>query len=97
MRIEWTRSARRDLRALRAYIAEHDPLAAEETALKVLDTVDRLMTFPASGRPGQKPYTRELVIPTTPISWCIGSRTTSSKYYGLSMARGSGRTRAGWV
>ena len=66
MKIDWTKPAIADLRALRAYIAERNPRAAEEVALKILDGVERLATFPASGRPGSKPYTREPVVPDTP-------------------------------
>ena len=66
MNIEWTKPAVADLVALRAYIAEHHPRAAEDIALKILDGVERLATFPASGRPGLKPYTRVLVVPATP-------------------------------
>ena len=63
MRLAWTESALSDLRALRAYIAEHDPEAASKVALAILDGVERLTDFPASGRPGRLPDTRELVIP----------------------------------
>jgi toxin ParE1/3/4 len=63
MRLAWTESALGDLRALRVYIAEHDPKAAGKVALAILDGVERLTEFPASGRPGRLPNTRELVIP----------------------------------
>lgn len=63
MKIAWTVSAGRDMRALRRYIAEHDPKAAESTALQILDALERLTVYPASGRAGRKPDTRELVIP----------------------------------
>lgn len=66
MRIIWTRRAGYDMRALRQYIAERNPTAAEATALRILDSVEQLATFPASGRPGRKPNTRELVVPNTP-------------------------------
>ena len=66
MKIAWMRPAVRDLRALRAYIEERNPRTAEDVALKILDGVDLLATFPASGRPGSKPYTREWIVPNTP-------------------------------
>lgn len=66
MNIEWTKPAVGDLRTLRAYIAERNPRAAEDVALKILDGVERLGTYPASGRPGMKPDTRELAVPSTP-------------------------------
>ena len=65
MRLAWTESALGDLRALRDYIAEHDPEAAGKVALAIHDGVERLTDFPASGRPGRLPNTRELVIPAT--------------------------------
>ncbi len=67
MRLDWTTPAIRDLVALRAYIAEHDPRAAAGMAQKILQAVEALTTFPASGRPGKKPETRDLVIPGTPF------------------------------
>ena len=66
MRLEWTDSAIRDLRAVRAYIAEEDPRAAARTGARIVDAVEMLTTFPASGRAGRRPATRELVIPATP-------------------------------
>jgi toxin ParE1/3/4 len=59
-----TLNAPYDLRSV-GYIANHDPLAAERVAQRIVETVERLATFPASGRPGRKPDTRELVISNT--------------------------------
>ncbi len=67
MRIEWTRSAARDLRELREYIARDNPRAAEAVAFGILEAVERLAEFPASGRPGRKANTRELVVAGTPF------------------------------
>jgi toxin ParE1/3/4 len=66
MRIEWTRRAARDLQELREYIARDNPRAAEAVARGILDAVERLAEFPASGRPGRKADTRELVVAGTP-------------------------------
>ncbi len=63
MKIAWTAAAGHDMKALRRFIAEHDPQAAEATALQILDAVERLAVYPASGRAGRKPDTRELVMP----------------------------------
>jgi toxin ParE1/3/4 len=54
------------MRALRKYIAERNPSAAESTARRILDCVEQLVMFPASGRAGRKPNTRELVVSGTP-------------------------------
>ncbi len=67
MRLFWAPGAIEDLRHLRAYIARDNPRAATEIAAKVLDSVERLPSFPASGRPGRVPNTRELVVPGTPL------------------------------
>ncbi len=71
MKLYWAPGAIKDHRHLRAYIAQDNPRAAPgaatEIATKVLDSVERLLKFPASGRPGRLPNTRELVIPGTPL------------------------------
>ncbi len=67
MRLEWTRRAARDLREIRAYISRDNPRAAEAVAREILGAVERLVDFPASGRPGRKANTRELVVAGTPF------------------------------
>ena len=66
MNIVWSHTARRDLAALRDYIAEHDPAAARRTAEAILQAAVQLAEFPASGRPGRLPGTRELVLSGLP-------------------------------
>ncbi len=67
MNLYWSPSAIEDLKHLRAYIARDNPPAAAEVAKTVLETVERLRQFPAMGRPGRVPDTRELVVPGTPL------------------------------
>ncbi len=67
MRLYWAPGAIEDLRHLRAYIARDTPRAAAEIAAKVLAAADHLSSFPASGRPGRLPNTRELVVTGTPL------------------------------
>ena len=67
MRLYWAPGAIEDIMHLRAYIAQNNPRAATDIAAKVLESVERLLNFPASGRPGRIPNTRELVIPGTPL------------------------------
>ena len=62
MDIVWSHTARRDLAAVRDYIAGHDPAAAIRTAEAILQAAVQLAEFPASGRPGRLPGTRELVL-----------------------------------
>ncbi len=67
MRLFWAPGAIEDLKQLRAYIARDNPRAAADIAAKVLEAVERLPSFPASGRPGRVPNTRDLVVPGTPL------------------------------
>lgn len=66
MRIVWADPALRDLEAARTYIALDKPGAAQEQMELVLMAVRRLAEFPAAGRPGRRPGTRELFVPRTP-------------------------------
>ncbi len=63
----WSPEAIADLVALRAYIAQDDPAAAQRVALHIIKNVEALLPHsPEMGRPGRVPGTRELVIPRTP-------------------------------
>ena len=59
MKVTWSSTAIEDLKDLRAFIGQDDPAAAA-TARKILASVEQLMAFPGSGRPGRVPGTREL-------------------------------------
>ena len=67
MDIVWSRTAVADLVSLRAYIQQHNPRAAVRVARAILARVERLADFPAQGRPGRVPHTRELIVPDTPF------------------------------
>ena len=63
----WSPEAVTDLAALRAYIAQDDPAAAQRVALHIIRNVETLLpNSPEVGRPGRVPGTREFVIPRTP-------------------------------
>ena len=62
MRVRWLRKAIQNLNAEADYIAQENPAAAAEMFEYVKSKVDALGDFPASGRPGRVPGTRELVI-----------------------------------
>ena len=49
-RLTWSPSARFDLREIFTYIAEGDPDAAGRFIQSLFDVVERLPTFPGSGR-----------------------------------------------
>lgn len=60
------RRAQRDREDIHAYIARRDPARASHVLAAIATAVNRLVDFPALGRPGRKPGTRELVIPRLP-------------------------------
>ena len=66
MRVRWLRKALANLDAEAAYIARDNPAAAARVVMAIEEAVRNLTRFPALGRPGRVPGTRELVVPTTP-------------------------------
>lgn len=66
MQIKWQNRAITDLEQLQEYIAQDNPIAAEQVAKMIIQAVDLLKSHPAIGRPGRVPNTRELVIKDTP-------------------------------
>ncbi|MFJ3006204.1 type II toxin-antitoxin system RelE/ParE family toxin [Pseudomonas fluorescens] len=66
MRVEWLRTALKNLDDEAAYIAIENPQAASEFVQAILDCVDQLARFPASGREGRLPGTREWALPDRP-------------------------------
>ena len=85
MTLIWSPESIRDLIALRADIAEHDPAAAKRVALHILYCVEGLLAeHPKLGAPGRVPGTRELVIPKTPyiVPYRVrGSRIEIARIY----------------
>ena len=66
MRVKWLRAAVASLIAETEYIARENPAAAVRVEISIRQGVEHLSRFPALGRPGRVPGTRELVIPGTP-------------------------------
>ena len=66
MKLRWQVSAVSDLANIRDYIAVNSPSAARDVVDRVFRSVERLRMFPASGRLGQVPGTREVVVPGLP-------------------------------
>jgi addiction module RelE/StbE family toxin len=62
VRVRWLRRALRNLDDEAEYIARDDPEAATRLVERIATSVDRLASYPASGRPGRIAGTRELVI-----------------------------------
>lgn len=66
MRVRWIRRALKNLDEEAAYIARDDPRAAARLVERIVASVERLADYPASGRPGRVPGTRELLVTDTP-------------------------------
>lgn len=58
--------AARDLEGIVDYIALDNPVAAEEVYRGIVRAAQRLPRFPALGRPGRYPETRELSVSKLP-------------------------------
>ena len=63
-KIVWTRNALNDLERIRHYLLEQaDPEIMQSEVVRIWIATLRLKRFPASGRPGRVPDTRELIVP----------------------------------
>jgi len=66
MRLRWTVAAADDLERIVDYLFEKTPQNAGQLIRKIFNAPSALKSFPNRGRPGKKPGTRELVIPSLP-------------------------------
>jgi len=64
--VKWLETALRNLNLEAEYIARDSPSAAARPVQSIFDAVKQLEDFPAIGRPGRVPGTRELVVTGTP-------------------------------
>jgi toxin ParE1/3/4 len=62
--VRWLDQPVEDLKAVRTYIARHNPSAAADIAQRIRDAVKMLGDYFAAGRAGRVPNTRELVAGT---------------------------------
>lgn len=67
LEIVWSPLALARLREIRAYIALHNPGAAERLATRLVAVIETLKEHPYLGRTGAQPGVRELVIGGTPF------------------------------
>lgn len=66
MRVRWLIAALAYVDAEVDYITRDDPAAADRLADKIRHSVEQLVEYPAMGRAGRVPGTRELMISGTP-------------------------------
>ena len=66
MRVRWLRTTLANLNAEAEFISQDSPAAAARSVAAIVNAVENLKRFPASGRPGRVPGTRELVVSGTP-------------------------------
>jgi toxin ParE1/3/4 len=66
MNIAWTRRAVRNLHHVRNFIRLDNPAASERVGARIEAAAANLARFPESGRIGEVPGTRELVLPALP-------------------------------
>lgn len=66
MKLVWYKRAILDLENIRQYIGQDHSKAAEVVATRIRESVAKLKEYPAQGRPGKVPGTRELVITDYP-------------------------------
>jgi toxin ParE1/3/4 len=66
--IEWAEQAIRQLVQAEDYVAlSNSEEVAERITTRIVSSIQQLVRFPMSGRPGRVPGTRELVISNTPF------------------------------
>lgn len=65
MQVKWLRKALKNLDDEAEYIAQDDPVAAQEVVQRIVQAVSLLSDNPSLGHPGRLPGTHELVVPNT--------------------------------
>lgn len=60
--VRWTRPAANDLKRINKRIAAHNAVSADKLLHSMLAKADELALYPAMGRQGRVPGTRELVV-----------------------------------
>ncbi|MGQ0483789.1 MAG: type II toxin-antitoxin system RelE/ParE family toxin [Hyphomicrobiales bacterium] len=66
MRLVWSLAARGDLKAIRSYLTNRNPAAAERLMAELLRAAQRLEMFPQLGRPGHRSDIRLMQVPGLP-------------------------------
>ncbi len=67
MKIKLSKLAAQDLQSTFDYINKENSSAANSIVKRIIDSIENLTNFPAMGRPGRVPHTKELVVSSSPI------------------------------
>jgi toxin ParE1/3/4 len=89
MKLRYTRLALADLEQAHDFIRAENPRAAQAVMARIREAVERLATFPDSGRPGRVDGTRELIVANTPF--VVAYRVTPGTVDVLAVIHGSRR------
>jgi addiction module RelE/StbE family toxin len=89
MVLRWLNAALADLRAIKAYIAEENPDAAQRVIVSIRSETGILANQPAIGRAGRIADTRELVISQYP--YIVAYREQSNEVHILAVVHTSRR------
>src|SRR3990167_3509036 len=89
MVLRWLNAALADLRAIKAYIAEENPDAAQRVIASIRSETGILANQPTIGRAGRIADTRELVISQYP--YIVAYREQSNEVYILAVVHTSRR------
>ena len=90
MSVVWSPFSLEDLRSIRHYISQDNPIAAARIASRILQfTTDQLSQFPRSGRAGRVVDTFELIVPRTP--YIVVYAITADGVYILALHHGARR------
>ena len=60
--VVWANAALADIQRIRSYIADFNPYAAHDMALRILETGDGLAMFPFRGRAATNARVREITV-----------------------------------
>ena len=89
MTIRWLTEALADMRAIKAYIEEQNPVAAQQVIASIRSNVSELAHQPGIGRIGRLPKTRELII--SPYPYIVAYREHHNEIHILAVVHTSRR------
>jgi len=91
LKLAWSALALRDFEEATDYIAQDNPLAAQQIAERILTATQKLSDYPFIGHPGDDEDTREWLVGTRRTCWCTRSTATrcTSRGSGIRVVTGA--------